>query len=308
MRFLVELGDVLNRGSDDRTRLTVGVSVPARPYAALFAALGAVLSGATPGMGSSQDSRAYFDHLAALPTGTPVSWHRGATTVLGKLAGTRELNGEMLLMIQTAENGSFKQSCSVNGCEGVQVLDEEVRLAKNPGKGRPVRGRVPLLSELLPARSVFPFVSQNILSALVIGTASQIYAEAEHAQLAVPKGTSNIAGRLDELLRVKRPGHPGDSYRSLIVGSNSPAVAKLTRVLPGTVVFDGALPYLRWRGNWGGSAALLVLDRSEAHAEEAAAALDQDRTLYSASPWQLDPGIELPEGIEVTGYCSEVAE
>jgi hypothetical protein len=306
MRFFVELGDMLNQAFDGRVRLTVGVSVPARPYTALFAGLGAVLSGAMQGSPSSQHTRAYFEYLAGLPIGTPVSWHRGVSTVLGRLAGTRELNGESLLMIQTAEKGSFKQSCSIDGCEGVQVLDEDIQLAKNPGKGRPVRGRVPLLEELLPTRAVFSFVSQNVLSVLVVGTASQVTTEAESAQLAVAKSTGYIRAGLDELLRVRRPGHPGDSYRSLIVGSYSPAVAKLTRVLPRTVVFDGALPYLRWRGNWPSSSALLVIDRSEAHAEEAAAALDQDRALYSTMGWELDPSVELPDGIEITGYRTEV--
>jgi hypothetical protein len=51
---------------------------------------------------------------------------------------------------------------------------------------------------------------------------------------------------------------------------------------------------------------LLVIDRSEAHAEEAAAALDQDRALYSTMGWELDPSVELPDGIEITGYRTEV--
>jgi hypothetical protein len=299
MRFFVELGSMLSTESSEAKRLVIGVSVPARPFAVLFAALGSVLMDAVGNGETSQDASAHFNYLASLPAGTPVSWHRGTNTVLGQLAGTRDLTGQTVLMIKTARG--FKQSCSVGACLGIQVLDEDVQLPPHPGKGRPVRGRIPLLTELIPAQAVFSFVSQNALSALMIGTASQITIEAETG-FAVPKGSHLLVAPLEELLRIRRTGHPGGSYRSSIVGSNSPRAAKLKNVEPHVVIFDGALPYLRWHASWPTAPTLVVLDRSQPHGDEAAAALDQERSLYRSGKWQLDSDMNIPDGIEVTGY------
>src|SRR5262245_40212130 len=74
-RYLVALGRHCVDHSVPHRRLVVGVSLPTRPFAAAFAALGvAVAAYQDPEKG---DPRDHFGWLASLPLGTPIRFRRG---------------------------------------------------------------------------------------------------------------------------------------------------------------------------------------------------------------------------------------
>jgi hypothetical protein len=303
MSFILEIGALLGLSDSDGRRLIVGLSVPTRAYAAVLAGTGAVLARAQRLDPAEADAESYFEYLGDLPKGTSVSWNNGTSKRPGVLLGMKDTPLGRRLMIQVSMSGDLREACTLESCLGVQVLDDTVKLPMGAGRRRSAGSGVPVLAKLLPGPAIFPFVSRTTLDCLMVGVGSTLTAECSE-ELGVHDPTSDryLSAPIAQLLRVRVPTGAKDTYRSVIAATAS---AKMMQVLagarPGVVVFDGAQAYLRWRTSWPSTQALLVLDRSEAHAEEGAAALDQDRMLYGDTEG-VPEFPELPDGIEITAY------
>lgn len=306
MAFLLEIGALLGASRSEGRRLVIGVSVPTRAFAAVLAGTGSVLTRAKDVDPVQADAESYFEYLGSLPEGTGVSWYNGSSRRLGHLLGVRETPLGRRLMIQVSRTGDLREACTIEACLGVELLDDEVKLPWGISKRHPAAEGAPLLSKLLPGRALFPFASRTVLDCLIVGIASTLFEECSSKLGVYDHQSLYLDASINELLRVRVKGAK-DTYRSVICGVSAKMMQVLATTDPGVVVFDGAQGYLRWRTNWPASPALLILDRSETHATEAAVALDQDRLLYGADPEGLDLP-ELPDGVEITSYMTRAGQ
>lgn len=303
MAFFVEIGESLARSGAEDGRLVIGISVPARPYAAVLAGIGGVLARAELKDPTEADAESYFEHLSSLPQGTSVTWNNGRSRRPGHLFGVKDTPLGRRLMVKVSTSGGLSEACTVEACLGIQVLEEEINLPQGRGRGRPAGGGVGILSKLLVGSLLFSFVSRTELDCLMVGVGSTLLQEADE-ELALFDRVSGgyVSAPAAALMRVRGTSAAKDPYRSVIVGTNaSKMMDKLASKKPAMVIFDGAQAYLRWRATWPSSPTLLILDRTEAHSLEAAAALDQERILYGSA----DSALELPSlptAVELTAY------
>jgi hypothetical protein len=305
MSFFVHLGRCLSTEHPRAGRLVVCVTTPIRSFAALFAGAGVIETTVRSSMEAGGAS-AHFDYLAGLPEGTPVSWNNGQSVRIGRLAGTRSIGSSTVLMIQVQDRsaGGLKLSCSLADSVGISVLEgeDEVTLPKTSFKGRPVRGKLPFVSGVFGPAEAFQLISRPSLDCLFVGTKVELLAEAEAEDLAIEvPGVGIRSGSLAELVRPKITGSV-QPYRSVVVGATSPHVEAYARQQPHVVIIDGAQTCLRWRHQWRDRPVLIILDRSDPRALDAAGAIQQDVATRSIGEWEPPDDLGLPDGVELLGY------
>ena len=127
--------------------------------------------------------------------------------------------------------------------------------------------------------------------------------EAEHPGFATRAGDARgkpAAGTLNHLLRLRGSGVARGAYRTDVLAAQASRIAASLEGPP-HVVFDGASGYLRWRGRFAGSHAVVVLDRTDPRYDEAARQLHLDYVRRSPDGLGFTPP-DPPVGVEVLRF------
>ncbi len=309
--FFLRLGNLLASQAAETHRLVIGLAVPTRAFAASLIATGLVVARARIA-NSPAEITAHFDHLAALPIGTPLVYRRHGTQRLRAVYdGVFHEDRERRIRVKVEAGRSG--SCLILGAKLAQQV--EVGEDKSPHLPQQQRGKqLPRASEFLAhfvgRDSAIGFTSVSRLDCLVLGSVARICNEIADTPLAVeirtsgPSGTSRhlAEGNLECLLRPRSLLPSGDSYRSDVRPYRSQVVRDELDDVPRFVTFDGAASYLHGRTNWQRSHCIVVLDRAERDFDDASNAFDQDYVKFrrDAKPPLEVAGV--PPGIDLAYY------
>ena len=261
---MAELGDALARIDPRRRRIVVGVTVPARGYAAPLAAAAHVLRRNQLDPMEPSDAELHFEVLRAQPVDTPIKLIQGGRVHDGRLLGVEEREGIELLMISTRGMKRYLP----------KAVALSVSVADNTKVGTELRARritvPPLLGAFLSDKEAAAFMTQTRLDCVIAGTLTQTVADLGDRTFTTDSGT-RTPGSLQELARAAgAPGTASASRSALVAGGASEE--ELPDMTPHLVVFDGGRAYVRLSHAWPASHHLVVIDRSLASAEPAAEA------------------------------------
>ena len=282
-------------------------TLPTRAFAAPLAALGAVASSIKPLSDGSDSTSAHFERLASLPDGTRVVLRKKTQKLKGVLLGPEERGGLRYLRVQTERlhelGGGLTHFIKEADSLRVHPLESQISASDLPKtqKGRPVARHATFLEALLQLQDVYEFVTRSSIACAVIGSKTGIRSETCEVQFAVPAGTSGLQeGRLLDALRVREFLGEGEGCRSVVM----PASASEIQIDPAAqtaplAIFDGATAYLRWRHEFTAANNLILLDRCQPSAEDAAAAFIQE---HAKRQGEFDICEEPPHGVEIAAF------
>ena len=108
---------------------------------------------------------------------------------------------------------------------------------------------------------------------------------------------------MQDILRVRRFMADGQAYRMNIFRiDNRKPLRPPDGALPHAVIFDGAGGFLKWRDYWRNCHWIVVIDRTEPMAREAAGVLNRDYIENRIDGKTLDGIPAAPVGIELLSY------
>ena len=288
-RWSLNLGKQL-ASQDGERRVVAAVSLPTRSFFSSFAALGAVLHDALtpPSWGE------HLEALTDLTPGAPISLAKvinGESYVLpGKWIGLNPQGDRISYHCQGATT-----SLPVDKCTNVRPLPEGEKSMVNLRRtGLPVEF---LKSMLPPDLDPLSFSHVDRLAALVVGTKRVIYSELEGSDVSA----SGTSGTLSDIVRADTASK--ESRRSLVISSRKGLTSKQQALTPQLVLFDGATSYLRLGGQWQQSSHLIVIDRTEPSALDAATKFKQRRQKGLGAARAAHLGLPpVPQGLELSAY------
>ncbi len=299
-KFFVEVGGKVaaNRSKD---HLIAVVTVPTREFAAALVAFGAVmrLSAKPPNQLRGQE---YFDYLARLPEGTPVTLRDGDRQKIGVLRGVDHDDGQarIIVQVQKAHSGGLRQLLPVGMCEQVSVRPGADAKLSGSARGLRIRGVSGFLRTVLDS-DPYSFASESRLDCLLIGNVKVLREELTSPCFSVKAQV----GTLQELVRCRRFGSASAHYRSDVQSAVTDGTSgRRSLATPSVVVFDGASAYLRCRHLYKGSRWVVVLDRSSKNAQDAVGAIEQN--FIQSRRNDVDPLRALfpAAGIEILAYTA----
>lgn len=310
-QYLVSLGAQLHQWESPGLRAVVCVTLPTRAFSAPLAALGAIGSSVGGQAHPTDSASAHFETLARLPDGTRVVLRKKTQKLKGILRGPEERGGIRYLRVQVESlherGGGLTEFIQEIDSQRIHPLGSETSAPALPKtqKGRPVARHATFLESLLELQDVYEFVTRSSIECAVIGSKTGLRSEIYSAGFAIrPRPPGELQeGCLQDALRVREFLAEGDGCRSVIV----PASASEIQVDAATAsarlaIFDGATAYLRWRQEFPGTNNLVLLDRCQPSAEDAAAAFIQE---HAKRQGDFDVPEDAPRGVEVAAFVGK---
>jgi len=302
---LLGLGQWAVRTRSDEARV-VALAVPSRGFAASLVGTGAVLAAVPIQSESPDDPDAYFEMLATLPAGTPVTLREGVRKKRGILLGVRNHNGAPVLRVQVehSRGGGLTHALPPSLSLRVQPLAKDLTAGDLPKsqKGRKVVRRTDLLESLLPGLSAFEYAQRSQMHCVIVGNARLLRSDIAKTEIGArrPRRHAIRSGYFQDILRVRRFLPPSTDYKCEVL----PVLKDSTedeevRQAP-LVLFDGAEGYLRWRHIWPQADWLVMLDRTARSFDDGVAGLVQEWTRRADDLTGED--FLIPAGVEALGY------
>ncbi|ACZ43539.1 hypothetical protein Tter_2651 [Thermobaculum terrenum ATCC BAA-798] len=294
-QFFLELGqEIACYEVRDRVPV-VAVSLPARSYAAMFAAVGVVRSRAR--INTIADNEEYFEQLWALAgkgDRIPVEYREAGKRIQGYLTG-RSQDGEVRrLHIDLGKEGVRKIT--------PQIASRIVLKEKIGKQGRGKANRNPALSAVLDLPDLTDFLGRARLDCIIVAQKNEI--RPESGLRIRPYQSANIEVEVNDILRVKEWLVDWGAYRTHIVSErlrdNGRVPQESLRHAP-VVIFDGAKGFIQRRGEFTGLPWLILLDRTERGYRDAAQEVDAlDSTRVGDAEKLRIPHI--PQGVELVAF------
>ena len=306
-RFHLETGLAIGRLGETAERRILAIAVPARDYAAVLCAGGAVL--AAYERESALDVEEKFCQLSQLPVGAALTLLEGSRSKRGELIGTEfGYTGEPHLRIRTeAGAGGTIEVVPRHRIWRVGVAAPgSVRLPKRQ-RGRRLQQVNRFAEDVLAPLDPLRFTEPGHVGCLIVGSKTGIEEDAMQSGFATYSHDQNLApaqGCLNEILRLG--GTPGASgaYRTDVLSVYAGGIAESSRMLP-IVVFDGAAAYLKWRNRIRSARVIVVLDRTESRFERAVKQLHRDYVRRSQT--DLDWEVPCPpSGVEALRFNQKI--
>lgn len=265
--IMTRIGADLAEVDPTQQPLVVGVTLPARGFAAALSAAAHVLRRNELDPVEPDDPDAHFDDLCALPEGTAIKFMLGGRLHEGRLLGRVERDGKEFLKIKTRGVDRFLPK---KVALDVQMPD----VARDSGQD--LRSRridvPPLLAGLVDGPTADAYASRSRVDCILVGTLTALTADLTAREFVVAESRSDV-GCLQDLVRAQDVAGAAAGSRSALVAGGTDE-ADLPSLEPHLVVFDGGRGYTRLGHRWPSSHHLVVLDRSSAQAEPAAEALN----------------------------------
>lgn len=309
-QYLARLGALLHQWESPGYRAVLCVTLPTRAFAAPLTALGAVASSAGSLANRPDSASAHFETLARLPDGTRVVLRKKTQKLKGILRGPEERGGLRYLRVQVESlherGGGLTEFIREVDSLRVHPLESEISASALPKtqKGRPVARHATFLESLLELQDVYEFVTRSSIACAVIGSKAGLRSEIYDAGFAIPARPGELQeGCLQDALRVREFLAEGDGYRSAIMPASASEIqvdsaAQAARL----AIFDGATAYLRWRQEFTATNNVVLLDRCQTSAEDAAAAFIQE---HAKRQDDFDIPEDAPHGVEAAAFVGK---
>ena len=286
-RFLIEAGLVAGRTPVDGRRCMIALLLPTRAYAAALCATGAAL--ASHEAEASVGAAAHFRTLGNLDIGAQVrlqikrrgKWRavsgsfRGVTGD-GQLIGIEHGDGEVTKLPATL-------SWRVSAVDGPSAATSPKRSKER------ILAVSPFMEAILSQVGARQFAASSGVASLIVGSRKHIEAEMQQRTFTarVVAESKAAVGMLDDIARLQN--QQGATWYRTAVHPPYGSSRKVPAGDPPVVIFDGANGYLNFRDLFRSSHAIVLLDRTEPQAGNAA---DQIQGDYDQK--RLDCGAHLP--------------
>lgn len=263
-RFIARCGRQLARASGPS--VTVGLSVPARGYAAAFAAAGVTIECDARRPMAPDDLDLHLAALRETPPKTPIKYHAKDQIYDGRWLGISEVAGAEMLAFETKQK--VTRRLPLHMALGIRLTGETSSTGMLRAKKLTAS---PLLRAMVGESRALTFMTTARADCLIVGTLNLLEEDLTSGtffasgDLGDPSG-----GTLQEIVRARELPGAKRYCRSVIVPSASGPGAEVRELQPHVVVFDGGRAYVRWRHLWPQARQLVIIDRSLPSAEEAA--------------------------------------
>lgn len=297
----------------------MSVAVPTRAYCAAFTALGVVMEQATTD-GVFVKTQQHFDRLSALPLQSDVYYRDGDRKLKGKIVevGSMERNLKEERFIKVQVQPARREFTKV-GQAGGKTYIVWPEFAHNVENATKAHGELPSQQKGQSVRENADFAShffENQLSGValdsqvlctIVGRSNSLVREIKETKLALqtPEEDKQIAGALQDIIRIRRFGRESEQYFAEVVPLDA------TQDQPGSesspiVIFDGSTSFLKRRDDWRGSSWIVIVDRTEQLFDEAVEVLNQDYLKRRKINSEIDSVFSLlpdaPAGVELFAY------
>jgi hypothetical protein len=307
-RFYIALGGIVGDQVPGRERLIVGVVAPTRAYAAALVALGLVAARARVAL-SEVDTESHLRYIRSLPVGTHVYYFQSGKKRKAIFLGSVSFpsHGNMLkLQFESTpgarQSGGLIEYLPPGHARHIRLAETEFQLPRRQSAVTVVRTR-PFVESVLGEADVDEFAYCARTECLIVGTAAVLSEEiTSTAFAAATQARPGPKGVLNEILRVRRFLPHDEPYRSEVRPCLTQSPGPGTALGPiHTVVFDSALAFLQFRGEYKRSHWVMLLDRFDPHIREAADAFSAgyiedrigDQSVQGDLPGPVPPGLEL---------------
>lgn len=299
--YFISIGKYLATTPQSNSRVITAIAVPTRAYGAVFVGLGTIIKDAAARVQTSEST--HFERLFDLPPGTPVIYRLNERKILkGILKEPQDISGKIWIpvQVQSTESGGGSYFIDESQAYKVQPAQHSGKLPKKQsGKNSRFSNNFVdlLLGDADPvqlgirSKKVCAFVGRkNILEHEIRKTSLAVYVD----------GRRTAEGQLQDILRVNRFVSEKQSYRSILLPIGiKPPTSEVLRNVELSVIFDGALGFLKWGDMWKSCHQVIILDRTEAYFDDAINAVN---TRYSQNRVDGDttvPECDTPPGGEV---------
>jgi len=302
--FFMQVGYQLATISSDDYRIVIGLAIPTRLFACSLVATGIVF--ARLGSESSTDA-IQSKYIRSLKPGTSVYVRRDNNRKLrGIIERFDEYEGEPYIYISTTNKGTMGFQLN-RYASRITVSEREVNLPKYQQSGHLIEAPGQFLQCCLGGKLAQKHILDSSFEALLVGRKSFLEPELCDAPFVCKTSSKSTGskGYLQEILRVQQFSGANKSYRTQCVSpANITPEKEIGTQTPPTVVFDGAIAYLKLGHKWRSAHQVVLLDRTERQFGDAIELLNQNYTYRLAGGFKFP--INIPDGIEMTVYRDSV--
>lgn len=276
-----ELGAALTLRASS-SPLVLAVAVPVRAYAAVAVAGGCVLGAIKGGLADERETGS-LDVLRSLVAGTAITVTRDEKRQPATFLESVEKEGGRRFLKVSYLTKSGRETYTFPETESwrISLAPSEQAQGMAAMRRRSVFPRRAFLSAVLGPSGLTRLSRRSDVGCVMVGRQSLLRSEAAELRLGVPVGERKLAvARAADLLRVRRWVARGAPFASDVVAASNGQLRgeSAQRPLPRTIVFDGAIPFLKWRHDWPDAHWIVLLDRTDSHCDSAAAEV---RSLYA---------------------------
>ncbi len=321
----LELGAILAYASPPSRRLVLGLAVPTRAYVAALIGTGLVIDrlGERKRVGSEEN---HIEVLRGVKRGTPVIIHEDAKKVKGLFMGVQDNfhDGKTFIGVQVQEGnskaGALLRWFPPNLAGSIAVIErasaKPLKLPKEAKSEELVTNQV-FASYFLSLNALRTIAEESRTECIVVGQVNLLRQETVDTVLAVETDQETVdsanksspitrprhlvKGCLQDVFRMQRFCRNDETYRSKIITPTGieQNIAK-GKEAP-TVIFDGAMGFLKLRHLWPKSDFVAILDRTDPHYDDAVNLINQD-FVNRVDEAEIQYKAPLPLGVEATSY------
>src|SRR5579862_777384 len=276
--FFVELGESLcARTDDDNRRTIIAIATPTRAFASVLCAVGIV--GVRADTSVATNAMSHFEFLMTLPKGTMVTYQEDLKKRRkGWLISCVTENGQRFVVVQfhPQRHGGLTYKIPAGRSISVQVAGDEMPALPHDVISRVIRVQPGLMSGILEQGMLSVFLQNSRLECVIVGHESLLREEIQRTPFSVrsPSGAL-ISGKLQDILRVRRLAGGSQSYRSELYSATGMEERSPSDETPTVAIFDGSVAFLRWMTAWPRAHCVVVLDRTDARFDDAAAEINR---------------------------------
>lgn len=264
--FLVSVGTELGPlfAVHDK-RCIIAVALPTRSFAGASVLVGIMAYLAK--YKTDLDVDAHFELVRRLRPGSPLRIVHGTHWQTARFMGVDNSGDEPRVKVRISrlkgavETRYFtKSSCLMLEPTERTTGRRRRKICKNTG----------FAAVMLDGVDLEDFSLRSALKCLVISGSLELRKELTTVPFAAGHGRKIHQGFLQDLVRVREFLPPGYAYHSSVLGLRSDKVKEVsTSASPRFVIFDGASTFIKWRAGFPKSHAIVLLDRTGPHLDEA---------------------------------------
>lgn len=304
-KFFLEVGVSLAHFQNERTRYVAALALPTRSFATPFICSG--LSCANIFLHPDINQQ-HIEFLLSLPEGISVKYLDNGKLKKAITKGVVRNKDKTYIGLLVEGDSNTIKYVSVENAHKIDISGRDYAKLPMHQKGRAIRPPSELLQELLIDKTD-EYIFQTRIDGIVVGSMSSLQHDSELQLAFNQKGSKDPEhlGYLSDLFRVIGLNPPSTGHRFMLQSATKTEMAVPVEGLAhhASIIFDGALGFLKWkdafpRQNW-----IIVLDRTESGFENAVGRVNEEYIYRSDLETKL-PLPNIPSGIEMMFFSRDI--
>jgi len=304
--LLTEVGSAIgNLFSQRDKRCFIVLALPTRSFAAPFVLMG--LLSYLAAHKTTADANQHFEILKRLKHGARLRIVRGTTWQTGLFLGIERAGGETRIKVRTRvkKGGGQVEWYSKAECLALEPAEKSAAQGNGSASARikhKTFKHAGFARLLLADANLDEFSLRSTFDCLVIAGDHTFKKAIVATPFAALKKRSFHVGCLQDVVRVREFLPPGHVYHSSSYSLRSEKLKEMTsNENLGFVVYDGASSVLKWQASFPKSHAVILLDQTENHFEEACANIN-NYYMNRLEDDDLPQFPKMPKGVELVAF------